>query len=56
MLFSQIAAFDLADWSEPSLETLSEQLAEKRFAPTLSQQVEKIVHEWLVANKLIKGD
>ncbi|MFW6021559.1 MAG: recombination-associated protein RdgC, partial [Guyparkeria sp.] len=42
MLFTQIAAFDLSDWPEPSLETLSEQLAEKRFAPTLSQQVESM--------------
>ena len=42
MLFSQIAAFDLADWPEPSLETLTDKLAEKRFAPTLSQQVESI--------------
>ena len=42
MLFSQIAAFDLADWPDPSLDTLVDRLAEKRFAPTLSQQVESM--------------
>ena len=52
MLFSQIAAFDLADWPEPSLDTLSEQLAEKRFAPTLSQQVESMGWAPVVAEAL----
>ncbi len=52
MLFSQIAAFDLADWPEPSLDTLSEQLAEKRFAPTLSQQVESMGWAPVIAEAL----
>ncbi|HSH85170.1 MAG TPA: recombination-associated protein RdgC [Guyparkeria sp.] len=52
MLFSQIAAFDLADWPQPSLETLSEQLAEKHFAPTLSQQVESMGWAPVIAEAL----
>jgi len=42
MLFSQIAAFDLSDWPEPARDRLAEQLDGKRFAPTLSQQVESL--------------
>ncbi|MGM0516671.1 MAG: recombination-associated protein RdgC [Pseudomonadota bacterium] len=42
MLFSQIAAFDLSDWTDPERDRLEEQLAGKRFAPTLSQQVESL--------------
>ncbi|MFO7809610.1 recombination-associated protein RdgC [Guyparkeria sp.] len=52
MLFSQIAAFDLAHWPDPSLDTLSEQLAGKRFAPTLSQQVESMGWAPVVADEL----
>jgi len=42
MLFSQIVAFDLSGWPDPAREQLDEQLDAKRFAPTLSQQVESL--------------
>ena len=38
----------------PKIKKILRDIAEKEFR-TLSQQAEKIVHEWLKANKHIKG-
>ncbi len=53
MLFSQIAAFDLSDWPEPEREALADRLEEKRFAPTLSQQVESMGWAPVVDEQLV---
>ncbi|MFW6041776.1 MAG: recombination-associated protein RdgC [Guyparkeria sp.] len=53
MLFTQIAAFDLSDWPEPEREVLAGQLAEKPFAPTLSQQVESMGWAPVVDDQLL---
>jgi recombination associated protein RdgC len=53
MLFSQIAAFDLSDWPDPAREQLDQQLDGKRFAPTLSQQVESLGWAPVVDEQLV---